>query len=129
MPPPSLGIANWTASSPETLTPPGSSNFFTNKRIVWILIAGVILLAAIALGLCLLKSRCCGGRQVTYKMTSRDKLGAFATKNPKYKEYLLQSNNQMEKGNSFLSHLLFKNFVKPSFVSCYYQYIYIPVFA
>lgn len=97
MPPPSLGIANWTASSPETLTPPGSSNFFTNKRIVWILIAGVILLAAIALGLCLLKSRCCGGRQVTYKMTSRDKLGAFATKNPKYKEYLLQSNNQMEK--------------------------------
>lgn len=97
MPPPSLGIANWTASSPETLTPPGSSNFFTNKRIVWISIAGVILLAAIALGLCLLKSRCCGGRQVTYKMTSRDKLGAFATKNPKYKEYLLQSNNQMEK--------------------------------
>lgn len=66
---------------------------------------------------------------MTYKMTSRDKLGAFATKNPKYKEYLLQSNNQMEKGNSFLSHLLFKNFVKLSFVSCYYQYIYIYIYS
>ena len=71
---------------------------------------------AIALGICLLKSRCCGGKQATYKITSGDKLSAFATKNSKYKEYLLQPNNQIEKGYSFLSHLLLNFFVKLSSV-------------
>lgn len=59
---------------------------------------------------------------MTYKINSRDKMGAFTTNNPKYKEYLLQSNNQIDKGNFFLSNILLKFFLKPVIMNLYHIY-------
>ncbi|WOG85216.1 hypothetical protein DCAR_0104404 [Daucus carota subsp. sativus] len=81
-------------SNPETSSSSKGENFLS-KRIVWIVVAGLVIVIVVALGLCLCMSRCCKGRPVTKKVPKRHEMDVHDVpgEKPKHETSLLKTSH------------------------------------
>ncbi|KAL5715626.1 hypothetical protein ACHQM5_017420 [Ranunculus cassubicifolius] len=87
------------SSASDNSNSTSSKKFWTSKRVVWIAIAGVLVLIVIAIGIMFLVSKCCKERQEADKIAKRHERYAYAGTNerPKDSGSLVQPNMRSEK--------------------------------